>query len=211
VEPHLAEDEDLQKLKTWWKKNGTSIIAGIALGVAAIAGVNGWRVYDQNRSETGSALYSQLREAIEKDESDKAKALFAELKEDFSATPYGPGGALLYAAHIFSNDDVSGARKLLTWTMETSEAASTKHTARLRLAWLELGEGNHQQVLKLTTVEENAGFESFYAELNASAYAMAGDTNKAAQHYDQAIASLPANSDYAEILQAKRNALKGVN
>ena len=43
MEPHLAEDEELQKLKTWWKSNGTSIIVGIALGIGAIAGVNGWQ------------------------------------------------------------------------------------------------------------------------------------------------------------------------
>ena len=31
MEPHVAEDEDLEKLKSWWKTNGTSILVGIAL------------------------------------------------------------------------------------------------------------------------------------------------------------------------------------
>ena len=208
MEPHLAEDEELQKLKQWWKKNGSSIIVGVVLGISAIAGINGWRMYEQNQAETASALFGQLREAISGNSASKASSLATELRDDFSSTPYAPSGALIYAAHVYASGDEAAAREQLEWVIDSGASESLKHTARVRLAWLELAAGNHQRVLQITAVEDVSGFESYYAELKAEAHAMAGDRDKARSAYATALAELPENSDYAEILKAKQNALE---
>ena len=51
IDPRYSEDEHAERLKEWWKKNGTSIIFGVVIGVGAIAGVNYWRDYTQTQSE----------------------------------------------------------------------------------------------------------------------------------------------------------------
>ena len=207
MEPHLAEDEELQKLKTWWKKNGTSIITGVVLGIAAIGGLNGWRVYEQNRAETASALFGQLQDAFVAEEADKIEQLSKELADDFSATPYAANGAMLYAAYAHAGNDSSTAISQLRWVLDESDNESLKHTARLRLGALHLAEGDHQAALKLLEVEDNSGFESFYAELKADAYTAAGQSAKAREHYDEALQGVDENADYAAVIRAKRNAV----
>ena len=39
----MAEDEDVAKLKTWWKEYGLTIVAGAVLGLGGIAGWNAWQ------------------------------------------------------------------------------------------------------------------------------------------------------------------------
>ena len=38
IQIQIAEDDDAEKLREWWKKNGMGIIAGIALGVLGVGG-----------------------------------------------------------------------------------------------------------------------------------------------------------------------------
>ena len=39
-----AKDEDLERAKALWKENGRSIVAGVVIGLSAIAGYNFWQV-----------------------------------------------------------------------------------------------------------------------------------------------------------------------
>ena len=42
---HVAEDDDAQRLRVWWKKNGMGIVAGVAIGILGVGGFTGWQVY----------------------------------------------------------------------------------------------------------------------------------------------------------------------
>ncbi len=211
MEPHLAEDEELQKLKQWWKKNGNSIIIGIVLGLSGIVGFNGWNSYVQNRSESAAGIYAQLRKAVEADSVDSVAQLSTELTEDFAATPYSASGALIAAAHQFSSGEVESARKLLNWVLASDSVEPLKQTARLRLGWLELAESNADRTLQLVSEGDQTGFEAFFAELAAEANLQKGSMKAAIENYDRALAVLAENSEYTLILQAKRNAIAGEN
>ena len=41
----LSEDEQVEAIKQWLKKNGPGIVAGIAIGLAAIGGWRWWQNY----------------------------------------------------------------------------------------------------------------------------------------------------------------------
>ncbi len=211
MDPHLAEDEELAKLKEWWRKNGTSIIVGIVVGLGAIVGINGWSLYTTNRAETASALFFQLRQHVENDDAASATGLADELQADFPSTPYASNGALLTAAALYDDGDVEGARKRLAWVVDNAPDPSLEHTARLRLAYLELGEGNTSRALELASTGEGGAFASHYAEIRADAHRLDGNDDQAAIAYDEAIAALPTASGYANVLRAKRNSLAGPN
>ena len=42
---HVAEDDDAQRVRAWWKKNGMGIVAGGAIGVVGVGGFKGWQAY----------------------------------------------------------------------------------------------------------------------------------------------------------------------
>ena len=37
-----TEEEQLEAIKRWWKENGTSLIAGVAIAAAGVFGWNAW-------------------------------------------------------------------------------------------------------------------------------------------------------------------------
>jgi len=211
MDPHMAEDEELQKLKEWWKKNGTSIIVGVVVGLVAILGFNGWNMYTANRGESASMLFTQLREAAQSGDAEQASQLAQELKEDFASTPYASGGVLVTAAALYSAGEIERARDLLQWALDNAPEPNLEHTARLRLAYLELGEGNHQKALDLATVADAGTYASQYAEIRADAHAAAGAAAEARTAYEEAIAAAGPGSGYVELLRAKLNDVAAAN
>ncbi len=207
MEPHLAEDEELQKIKEWWKNNGSSILIGIGVGIAAIVGINGWKSYTEGRSESASLIYSQLQTAVSLEQKDQAVLFASELRNDFSASAYAFGGALLAAGVAYRGNDVETAREMLQWVLDSETESSLQHTARLRLAYIEIGTGNYNRALELLETDNTSGFESSYAELKADAQLASGNGELAHDLYGEAIASLPGNSGYGHILRAKKNNL----
>lgn len=211
MDPHLAEDEDLQKIKEWWKNNGSSIVIGVVVGLGAIVGINGWSMYSDHRAETASALYFELREQFQAGDVEAAGELARELREDFSGTPYAVNGALLAARLLAENDNADGAADMLAWAMENSEDANLAHAARLRLAYIVLEQGDTARAVELASVTDAGSYASHFAELRADALRQAGDAAGAREAYDEAIAALTPGSGYEGVLRAKRNSVAQPN
>ena len=57
---HFSEDEETERIKDWWKKNGISIIVGLAIGIGAVASYQGWNFYQSRQSEVASDLYQSM-------------------------------------------------------------------------------------------------------------------------------------------------------
>ena len=50
-----TDEERAEELKAWWRSNGTSVLAGIAIAIGGVFGWQQWQNYQQNESEAGSA------------------------------------------------------------------------------------------------------------------------------------------------------------
>jgi len=46
-----SDEEKAEELKAWWRANGTSVIAGIALTVGGMFGWNQWKEHQLTQSE----------------------------------------------------------------------------------------------------------------------------------------------------------------
>ena len=88
IQIQVAEDDDAEKLREWWKKNGMGIISGIALGVLGVGGFKGWEMYTERRALTASNLYQEMLARQSAGSSAQAKDLALRLKDDYGATPY---------------------------------------------------------------------------------------------------------------------------
>ena len=47
----LTEEEQVERLKQWWKENGRSIIAGVVIGLGVFGSWQGWRAYQIQQAE----------------------------------------------------------------------------------------------------------------------------------------------------------------
>ncbi len=205
IQIQLAEDDDAEKLRQWWKKNGSGIIAGIVLGVAGVGGVKGWEMYTERRSLTASDLFQQMlaRQAAGSDA--QAQELALQIRDDYGATPYADLALLMLARLAVENGDRERAEGYLTGVMNDSENMAMEHIARLRLAQLALDAGDHRQAEQLVSVEERGGFESEYSEVLGDVYLEQKQWDKARTAYDRALEGLDPTAGAGQILTAKRN------
>lgn len=206
-EPNLqmAEDEDLERAKAFWKENGKSIVAGVVLGVGAIGGWNGWQYWQKTEGENASTLYQNLSSADIEPEA--AKSLADELMADYSGTPYASNGALMAAKQAVENGDYAEARRYLEWVVENAGNEALQHVARLRLAQVALGEGQPDRALTVIGAAGGAAnegpFAARYQELTGDAEALAGNNEAAEKAWTTSLELLDVGSQASRLVQLK--------
>ena len=87
-----TDDEKVEAIKKWWKDNGVSVVAGVAIGLAA---VYGWRAWVQHREGVGqqaSAAFEQLLVAAEGPDSAGALAQAEAIRQGYGGSAYAEPG-----------------------------------------------------------------------------------------------------------------------
>ena len=200
---HISEDEDVQKLKEWWRRNGSALIGGVAIGLAVVFGVNWWRDHRLGELETASGLYEKMMIDYSEERRETAVIEGARLMRDYESTPYGGKAALFMARISFESGDLKSAESQLRWAIDNADEESTRHTARVRLARLLESQGRREEALALAQVPDKGGFESAYAEVRGDLSAAEGRIDEAREAYRESLEALPEGSSYGNVLQMK--------
>ena len=194
----ISDDERAEQIKKWWRENGTSIGAGIAI---AIAGVFGWQYWQQSQKDQAEAASLQFKVASEA-ETDKVKALKA-VAEEFGSTPYA-ALASLGAASEASQTDTASAIESLKIAIEGKDS-NVADIAKIRLARLYIAEGKLSEAESLLDTKLAVAYTSLVEELRGDLYVAKKDLQKAREAYDKAILSVGSNP--AQYLRMKRDNL----
>ena len=208
----LTEEEQAERLKAWWKDNGTSIVVGAAIGISAIAGYNYWQDQRNQTMEQASSEYMRLLEAIRTPDSVKAHELGASILNEYGDTVYGAKAALIQAKLQADSGELDEALESLILAKDSTNEPGLAHVANLRMARIYLEQGEFQQAQATVAVAANArtGFESQYIELEGDIAFAQGDTSMARQKYIEALASLGSDLTYAGVLQLKVEGLGSI-
>lgn len=203
---HLSDDEQSERLKAWWKENGSSVIAGAVLGIAVIGGVNYWRSYKSHQAEAASALYAEL---VQDPGGSAAGDAGHELMHEYSSTPYAGKAALFLAKTAFENGKKQEAEARLRWALDHAQDPEDRKLARLRLARVELDLGKPEKARTVLSGMKSGGYKSQYEELLGDIAMARNDPASARKRYAAALASLPERSAYANMLNLKLDAAMG--
>nr|WP_289072907.1 tetratricopeptide repeat protein [uncultured Halomonas sp.] len=149
-----SEEEQLEVVKRWWKENGTSLIAGAVLAAAGVFGWNAWQNYQEGKAEAASARYQQLINmtagtTLEDDRLSEAQTLIDELTDDYGNTLYAELAQLLEARLAVEQGDLSTAKQALQDVASHSSRRYVQSVAWLRLARIEVAQGNPEAALAL--------------------------------------------------------------
>lgn len=188
---HIHEEEQLEALKRWWKENGTSVIAGIALGVAGIFGWNAWKHYQSTRSEQASDLYMQLVSSVEEGRYELAEGLARRLTGDFDRTTYADSARLLMAKAAIDQGQPIAAKPWLEAILTSSRDEDLQHIARLRMARVLLALAKPDEGLALLTAAEASDpgrFAGQYEEIKGDLYLALRQFQEAETSYRKAVA-----------------------
>jgi predicted negative regulator of RcsB-dependent stress response len=198
----FQEDDDLERLKSWWKNYGSALLIGVVLGTTALYGYRYWNQYQFDQAAKASALYDQVVYQMKQKNADQAVTIGGQIMDGYASTPYAGMTALLLAKISYDSGDMANARRQLTWAMDNAEVDATRHAARIRLARLMGEAGETDAALTLIAIDDRGGFESEYNELQGDLLASQGKLEEARSAYT---AALTANNtqEYAAILQMK--------
>jgi predicted negative regulator of RcsB-dependent stress response len=197
------EQEDLDRLKTWWKNYGNSVVFGIALGAAILVGFRYWTQHTEEQLHGAAVLYDRMFQNFHAKKSADTRQLGESLMNEYTSTPYAGMAGLLLARLDFEAGDAVKARERLQWVLKNADDAAVQHAARLRLARIHLDSGDKEAALALLTVRDRAGFETEYEELKGDVHASQGQREAARAAYREALKYLPPESPYAPILNMK--------
>lgn len=182
-----TEQEELEKLKAWWKNYGPALLIGVIIGVVLLFGSKYWKEHKERQRQEASALYEQVLDAQRRGDAQAVRSAGAKLVQDYDATPYASMAALALARAAAEAGDLAGARAQLEWVLAHGHEAAVQHAARLRLGRVLLAMGEVDKALTLVAVKEPAGFQSEYLELKGDALLAAGRREEALAAYQDAL------------------------
>jgi len=194
-----SDEEKAEELKAWWRSNGTSVIAGVALTIGGMFGWNYWKDSQLTKSEGASKIFSQLQQ----DGADP-KVVASKLKNEYGSTAYASLAALKAAKSSCESGETETCIQQLKAATESSHD-SVAMIAKIRLARTLISTGKLDEAQKILSEKMPAAFQSLVSELNGDIHFARKEYKQASEAYDRAI--LSSSGQNTEILKMKRDDL----
>lgn len=143
-----ADTEQIEALRSWWRKNGRWVVTGLV--IAAII-VGGWKLWDywQNRQASAAAsAYAAVVLAEQKNNFPRVVKTAHAVLSQYPDSAYGALAGLALAKAQFLQRHYDKASRALIRVINHAPDRGIASIARLRLARVQLQQGNPQAALK---------------------------------------------------------------
>jgi len=204
---HQTDEEQVQALKAWFKKNGSALIFGLAVGLASIGGYRFWTDYQITQSQKASLAYSSLQNFLMAGDSAKVFGAGEQLVKNFSGTPYAALAALGMARMSVESNSLDAAEVHLRWVIDNADQKGMKHIARLRLVRVLAAEKKYDEALALANSSGQGGYTSLYSEARGDILLAQNQPAQARSAYQQALDSILENDQRRILIEMKLNDL----
>ncbi len=185
-----TEEEQVQAIKDWWKKNGSSLLIGIGAALAIVFGWQAWQNHQAQQRAEAANQFANLLNAFsgEQGESDTdTMAFVAEtLREEHSDSAYAIYGNLVMARQqLAEQNDPAAAVESLSWALDmAADDKALSLVVRNRLARAQVAAGNHDDALAtLDGAGEADAFNAIFSELRGDILLAKGDQDGAREAY----------------------------
>ena len=200
IEIELAEDEDLVRARAWWKENGSSIIAGIAIGVVMVVGYNYWQSYQDNRANEVAQLYEAYVQAP------NDEAVLDALVDANASSTYAQLARMTSARKAADDQQYDQAAALLKEVLASGTDSGLKAVAALRLATVYLSQNKPDEAIQVLDAQADSDIalqQARMSETKADAYLQKGDQAQARALYQSSINALTGAGQPATLVQLK--------
>ena len=185
-----TEEEQIQAIKDWWKKNGSSLLIGIGAALAIVFGWQAWQNHQaQQRAEAANQFATLLNAfADESDENASETVAFVaeSLRNDYGKSAYAIYGNLVLARQqMVEGEDPGAAVETLSWALEkAADHPALELVIRNRLARAQFAAGEHDAALAtLDNATDADAFAAIFSELKGDVLLAKGDRDGAREAY----------------------------
>ncbi len=187
-----TDEEQAEDIKAWWKENGTSVIAGIALAIAALFGWDYWKKAQVETAETAAGLFEQSQATTDLTQ---AAQHTQELQTKFASTPYAALASLESAKGYAEAGEYEPAVTALRWVVDNSKETDLKEVAAVRLARVLAVMGKHEEAMQLASKDYGPAYESLLEEVKGDIYVAQNKPAEARKAYERAILTNKSGSN----------------
>ncbi|WP_100640276.1 YfgM family protein [Marinobacter salexigens] len=180
-----TEEEQVQAIKDWWKKNGSSLLIGIGAALAIVFGWQAWQNHQEQQQAEAASQFATLLNAFGNQADDTAGETVAfvanTLREDHGASAYAVYGNLILARQqLVEGKDAGAAISSLEWALD--KASGHKALAlvvRNRLARAQFSAERYDDALATIdgagSIESTDAFAAIFSELRGDILLVQGD------------------------------------
>ncbi|MBX3702981.1 MAG: tetratricopeptide repeat protein [Steroidobacteraceae bacterium] len=205
VDEYLSEREQADQLRHWFRENWIWLVAGVAMTVGGFYGWRWWEARESGRSVAAEARFTAMVNALAGNQRDEGIRIAGEITGEYADTPYADQATLVLARLDVESGDLAKAGERLAQVMKSSKDPDLRLVARLRLARVQLAQGQHDAALATLAGAREASVEARVAELRGDTLLAKGDRAGALAAYRQAQA---AAGGAAELVDAQLLGLK---
>ena len=199
----LDEHEQGEAVQKWLRQNGSSLITGIAMGLALVFGWQWWQGKGVRHSEEAATQYQAFVDAIDAKDAGKAKAFAALLADKYSDTPYSNLAVLRNAAFLNANGKTDEAVKLLQARQSKVDDPELAEIFSLRIARILLIAGKPGDALKQLDSIAKPRFPAIASELRGDIAVAQGKREEARKAYQMALTTLDQAAPTRTLLELK--------
>lgn len=183
-----GEEQELEALKKWWSENGKSLLAGLGIGLAAVAGWTSWQTWQRTQAELASVSYEQLVNDATAGKHDQALVQAEALVDDFPDSAYASLASLLAARAAVESNDPGRAKRHLEWVVEHASFPELVPIARIRLARLLIDAREYETALAELDRIDSPAFDGRVREMQGDIHHARGDRDAARDSYQTVLA-----------------------
>ncbi|VAX14132.1 hypothetical protein MNBD_GAMMA24-2537 [hydrothermal vent metagenome] len=206
-----TEEEQIEALKGWLRKNGSALILGLALGLAAIGGYRFWVDYQGGQSQKASIVYSNMQNYLISGDQAGVFAVGKQLVELFPGTPYAALAALGMARMSVESHSLDAAEVHLRWVIKNANEDGLKNIARLRLARVLAAEKKYDAALGLVNQSNQGSYTSLYSEIRGDILVAQKQPEQARSAYQQALNTIAKDDRRRAFIEMKLNNLPAID
>ena len=202
----LEEQEQLDRIKAFWKQFGGIISGVLILVFGSIAAYNGYQWWQRGQSAQAAAMYDEVERAAKEGDPAKISRAFTDMKSRFAGTTYAAQAGLLSAKALYDKGQAEQAKAPLEWVAASAADENYRAIAKLRLASILFEGKGFDAALKLLDGLPTE-FDALAADRRGDILLAQGKRDEAKVAFEKAHKGLDERSEYRRLVEIKLNAL----
>ncbi len=206
----LEEQEQLEELKHFWKKNGNWISWLLIIVLGSLAAWNGYQWWQKNQGMQSSAMLDEVEKVLQAGDAQKIDRAFSDMRERFPSAYTTQQAGLLIAKNHYDAGRTDQSKAALKWLVDNGSDEGLVSIARLRMSAVLVDAKAYDEALKVLEAGIAEEFAALASDRRGDIYMLQDKKADARTQYQSAYKALSEQSDYRRLVTFKLNAL-GVN
>lgn len=169
---YMTEEEQLERIKQWWKQYGTAVTTFVSILLILWSGYKYWGWHQEKVLGEASKVYENLIYAASKEDDKSLRAFAHQLIQEYPKTIYAEIARLSLAKFYAEHGQRVKAKEELAAVSSRMDRRVFKELAEIRKARILITEKSYDEALALLKSINNSPFNPIIHELEGDVYAV---------------------------------------